>query len=155
MLILKGHGMQIDSWWRVHKLQWVNTLRPNYTTVNSLWPSDTMWQQRSGSTLAQVMACCLTAPSHYLNQSWQTIIKVLCHSPDVNSTFLILSTTSINSDINFFLRKCTWICCSGLNVLTKTSGLSTSAWGSIDMSAQCTIIGLKNGLSPTRCPASA
>ena len=26
------------------------------------------WRQRSGSTLAQVMACCLTAPSHYLNQ---------------------------------------------------------------------------------------
>ena len=23
-----------------------------------------------GSTLAQVMACCLTAPSHYLNQCW-------------------------------------------------------------------------------------
>ena len=35
---------------------------------DSLWPSDTIWRQRSGSTLAQVMACCLTAPSHYLNQ---------------------------------------------------------------------------------------
>ena len=27
-------------------------------------------QHRSGSTLAQLMACCLTAPSHYLNQFW-------------------------------------------------------------------------------------
>ena len=27
---------------------------------NSLWPSDAIWRQRSGSTLAQVMACCLT-----------------------------------------------------------------------------------------------
>ena len=35
--------------------------------INSLWPSDAVWRQRSGSTLAQVMACCLTAPSHYLN----------------------------------------------------------------------------------------
>ena len=35
--------------------------------VNSLWPSDTIWWHRSGSTLAQVMAGCLTAPSHYLN----------------------------------------------------------------------------------------
>ena len=26
-----------------------------------------------GSTLAQVMACCLTAPSHYLNQCWPVI----------------------------------------------------------------------------------
>ena len=28
----------------------------------------TMWWHRSRSTLAQVMACCLTTPSHYLNQ---------------------------------------------------------------------------------------
>ena len=34
---------------------------------NSLWPSDAIWPQKSRSTLAQVMACCLTAPSHYLN----------------------------------------------------------------------------------------
>ena len=37
---------------------------------NSLWPSDTIWGHRSWSTLAQAMACCLTAPSHYLNQYW-------------------------------------------------------------------------------------
>ena len=37
-------------------------------TVNSLWHSDAIWRQRSGSTLAKVMACCLTSPSHYLNQ---------------------------------------------------------------------------------------
>ena len=29
-----------------------------------------------GSTLAQVMACCLMAPSHYLNQCWLTISEV-------------------------------------------------------------------------------
>ena len=44
--------------------------------VNSLRPSDTIWRHRSGSTLAQVMACCLTAPSHYLNQWWLIINKV-------------------------------------------------------------------------------
>ena len=37
--------------------------------VNSLWPSDTIWCQGLGSTLAQVMACCLTVSSQYLNQS--------------------------------------------------------------------------------------
>ena len=41
--------------------------------LNSLRPSDTIWRHRSGSTLAQVMACCLTAPSHYLNQCWLII----------------------------------------------------------------------------------
>ena len=35
-----------------------------------LWPNDVMWRQRSGSTLAQVIACCLMAASHYLNQCW-------------------------------------------------------------------------------------
>ena len=44
--------------------------------VNSLWPSDAIWRKRSGSTLAQVMDCCLTAPSHYLNQCWLIISKV-------------------------------------------------------------------------------
>ena len=44
--------------------------------INSLWPSDAIWRQRSGSTLAQVMACCLTAPSHYLHQCWLIINEV-------------------------------------------------------------------------------
>ena len=48
--------------------------------VNSLWPSDTIWRQRSGSTLAQVMTCCLTAPSHYLNQCWLIISEVQWHA---------------------------------------------------------------------------
>ena len=47
---------------------------------NSLWPSDAMKWQRTESTLAQVMACCLTAPSHSLNQCWLIISKVLWHS---------------------------------------------------------------------------
>ena len=56
------------------------------TFVNSLWPSDIIWRQGSRSTLAQVMACCLTAPSHYLNQCWLMISEVLWHSPDRNFT---------------------------------------------------------------------
>ena len=34
----------------------------------TFWRSDVIWGHRSWSTLAQVMACCLTAPNHYLNQ---------------------------------------------------------------------------------------
>ena len=51
---------------------------------NLFWPSDilSVWQQGSRSTLAQIMACCLTAPSHYLHQCWLMISEVLCHSPD-------------------------------------------------------------------------
>ena len=51
---------------------------PSLTAVlfNSLGPSDSTWRQRSGSTLAQVMAWCLMAPSHYLNRCWLIISKV-------------------------------------------------------------------------------
>ena len=52
--------------------------------INSLWPSDTIWRHTSRSTLAQVMACCLMAPSHYLNQCWIIISKVQWHSSECN-----------------------------------------------------------------------
>ena len=52
--------------------------------INSLRPSDTIWRHWSGSTLAQVMACCLTTPSHYLNQCWLIISKVQWHSSEGN-----------------------------------------------------------------------
>ena len=45
--------------------------------VNSVWPSDTIWWYRSGSTLSLVMACCLTTPSHYLNQCCLIINETL------------------------------------------------------------------------------
>ena len=38
------------------------------------------------STLAQVMACCLTAPSHYLNQCWLIFSKVQWHSVESKLT---------------------------------------------------------------------
>ena len=53
-------------------------------SIDSLWPSDAIWRYRSGSTLAQVIACCLTAPSHYLNQCWLIINKVQWHSSEGN-----------------------------------------------------------------------
>ena len=44
--------------------------------LNSLWPCDAIWWHKTGSPLAQVMACCLMAPSHYLKQCWLIIIEV-------------------------------------------------------------------------------
>ena len=57
-----------------------------YWLFNSLWPSDAIWEHRTGSTMAQVMACCLTAPSHYLNQCWLIISEVQWHSSEGNFT---------------------------------------------------------------------
>ena len=56
--------------------------------VNSLWPSDAIWQHRSGSTLAQVMACCLMAPSHYLNQFWSLVTYCGIHLRAVSQEIL-------------------------------------------------------------------
>ena len=84
---------------RVDCYQWLyaiynnNKLLPEPWILNSLRPSDNIWQHRSGSTLAQVMASCLMAPSHYMNLCWLhqslKLILKLClrfHSnlPDAN-----------------------------------------------------------------------
>ena len=61
--------------------------------INSLWPSDAIWPHRTWSTLAQVMACCLMASSHYLNQCWLIISKVQSHSSGNHFT---KDTTAIN-----------------------------------------------------------
>ena len=51
----------------------------------SLWLTQyglvTPFSDKSRSTLAQVMAWCLTATSYYLNQYWLIIHGVLWHSP--------------------------------------------------------------------------
>ena len=74
---LSSGECQRNSWWLV-------SIAPGNAmvllSINSLWPRDAIWQQGTESTLAQVMAWCLTAPSHYLNQCWLIISKVLWHS---------------------------------------------------------------------------
>ena len=71
-------GKETENWPRYSKF--------HLQVLNTLWPSDVIWPHRSRSTLAQVMACCLMAPSHYLNQCWLLISEVLWHSPDSNFT---------------------------------------------------------------------
>ena len=61
--------------------------------INSLWPNDAIWWHRPRSTLAQVMACCLMALSHYLNQCWLFISKIQWHSSAGNFT---RDTSAIN-----------------------------------------------------------
>ena len=54
--------------------------------IKLVWPTDSIWQHRSGSTLDQVMArclmvpiiaCCLFRPSHFLNQWWHIVNQTL------------------------------------------------------------------------------
>ena len=60
----------VVSFNKCHSHEW------SLSYFNPLWPSNAKWQKRSGSTEAQVMACCLMAPSHYLNQCWLIISEV-------------------------------------------------------------------------------
>ena len=42
------------------------------------------WQYGSGSTLVRIMTCCLTTPSHYLNQCW--LENIAWHPSQYNFT---------------------------------------------------------------------
>ena len=65
------------QWVKTYQMEaFLNSNPPLSFIFNSLWPTDTIWRHRTGSTMAQVMACCLTAPSHYLNQHWLIISEV-------------------------------------------------------------------------------
>ena len=79
------------------------TVMFTWSWLNSLWPRDTIWRHRSGSTLVQVMAWCLTAPSHYLNQYWLITSKVQWHSSHGNFTRY---TSPINHWLQFENHLC-------------------------------------------------
>ena len=47
--------------------------------VKSLAPGEAIWRRRNWSTLVEVMACCLTATSHFRNICWLTINEIPWH----------------------------------------------------------------------------
>ena len=75
----KRLSKQSWGWW--FETPW----RPLWRDSNVLF-SEVICQRRSGSTSAQVMACCLTVPSHHLNQYWLIIKTVLWHLSVANFT---------------------------------------------------------------------
>ena len=70
------------------------------THVNSLWASDAIWWHRSGSTLVQVKARCLTAQRHYLNQCQLVISEVQWHSYE-GEKISRLSITKFSLEITY------------------------------------------------------
>ena len=76
-----------------------------------LWPTDTIWRQRSRSTLAQVMACCLAASNHYFSQ---------CFSSNMFSCMIAISQEML---INLIRNMC-----SEISLLKPLSHLPQSAW---------------------------
>ena len=83
-----------------HCCWWPGDTRIRGMVLNSLWPSDTIWHHRSWSTLAQVIAWCLMAPSNYLNQCWLLISEVLRFSPESNVTLNAQANIQYNEFVN-------------------------------------------------------
>ena len=65
---------------------------------------DVIRRHGSGSALAQIMTCCLTATSHQLNQFLLIISGVLWHSSEDNFTASIRITTLYNRSKNNTFR---------------------------------------------------
>ena len=109
-----------------------------YWWVNSLWPSDAIWRQGSWSTMAEVMACCLTAPSNYLNQCWLIMNLMLWHPPENNFIGSSHNINSINELKNFNFKIITasprgqWVkSCSGFchsYKLNHYNDVTSSSW---------------------------
>ena len=81
-------------------------------SMKLLWLSDAMWWHRFGSTLAQVMACCLAAPSQYRNQCWPSINEVPRHLNQRNFT-VSAQATVLYHGLEIVLLKLT-VACSGI-----------------------------------------
>ena len=82
----------------------VSTYITVWAAVNTLWPSDVIWRHRSGSTWVQIMACCLTAPSHNLNQCWLLINEAMSHSFASSFTVSAPATILYNEFDNFTFK---------------------------------------------------
>ena len=89
--------------------------------INLFWPCDAIWRHRSGSTLAKVMACCLMAPSHHLNQCGFLISEVLWHSPDSNFTASAQAKSNLYHEFEIILLKL-------LPHLPGANELNTTKW---------------------------
>ena len=74
-----------------------------YWILNSLWLIDTIWHQRSWSTLVQVMAFCLTAPSHYLNLCWLITSDVQWQSPECHKRYISHRPSVIKISLKIYL----------------------------------------------------
>ena len=91
----------------MHNTIWVATQWLPYACIsnfNSVWPSDAICGYKSGSKLAQIMACCLMAPSHCLNQCWLLISEVLWHSHESKCTANVHIIILCNEFKNYVLK---------------------------------------------------
>ena len=88
------------TWSNANKDPCGHVMSRGHNGFNLLWPSDTIWRHRSGSTLAQLMACYLTAPSHYLKQCWLTMEGVAFIQEQFHQWPLLLAWFNFNPSMD-------------------------------------------------------
>ena len=116
---------------QIHKnIGLAHTFDTRCLLFNLLWHSAATWHWRSWSTLVQVMACCLTAPSHYLNQCWSVINGFLCgpHQRSISQEVFKISIHILIMNLKH-TRLTHWgqvkhICISNLTIIGSDNGLS-------------------------------
>ena len=93
----------LEVWLYVRYPQWITQSLPTsvrykmscvHSKFNSLGPNDAIWRYRFRSTLAQVMACHLMAPSHYLSPK-----VVLWYSLEINVKRRLQVLMNLNSNV--------------------------------------------------------
>ena len=120
-----------------HDRQWNQawtTCQVTPDMLNSLWPGDTLWQHRSGSTLSQVMASCLTASSHYLDQCWpfvqavHNLVTIYIHVMIHTSLYMYMEIITVYIPLTLFC----WNICNrthirhGSNTIVTAKSLALS-----------------------------
>ena len=121
----------------------------------SLRPSDTIWRHRSGSTLAQVKACCLPAPNHYLNLSSvrSSDIHVRAISQEIpQPTIIQISLKIIHLKFNSNLPRANELKSAGyyffilFHMIQEISNFPSNNLKSISVSCQHNLVPLGNVL---------
>ena len=78
-------------------ITWISNV--SKININSLWPSNAIRRRIRWSTLVQVIVCCLTSPSWYLNECCFIIKWILGNKPQLNwiysfsATWMVKQTT--------------------------------------------------------------
>ena len=88
---------------RFMKNKCISGSKKGLVEINWLWTSDVILWHRSGSTLAQIMACCWMAPNHYLNQCW-LINSEFFYIPfgPITQQIQMISISEVRLKISFF-----------------------------------------------------
>ena len=89
----------------------VSIMRPDYVFcwdffchfIYSLRPSEAIWCHKTRSTLVQVIARSLMAPSHYLNQFWLLVKRIRWNKLEWSSNH--------NTNGKYSFMKCVSNCC--------------------------------------------